>query len=72
MLFPKLLAVSDARAMDAIADALVQSFVADGDADEATKLDREGFVDGLRVLEVVGARARCSRRAPGVFIRERR
>ena len=65
VLFPKLLAVSDARAMDAIADALVRSFVADGDADEATKLDREGFVDGLRVLEVVGAprvlRARAGR-----------
>ena len=55
VLFPKLLAVSDARAMDVIADALVRSFVADGDADKATKLDREGFVDGLRVLEVVGA-----------------
>ena len=68
VLFPKLLAVSDARAMDAIADALVRSFVADGDADEATKLDREGFVDGLRVLEVVGAPRECSRRAPGVFI----
>ena len=68
VLFPKLLAVSDARAMDAIADALVRSFVADGDADEATKLDREGFVDGLRVLEVVGAPRECARRAPGVFI----
>ena len=68
VLFPKLLAVSDARAMDVIADALVRSFVADGDADEATKLDREGFVDGLRVLEVVGAPRECSRRAPGVFI----
>ena len=68
VLFPKLLAVSDARAMDAIADALVRSFVADGDADKATKLDREGFVDGLRVLEVVGAPRECSRRAPGVFI----
>ena len=68
VLFPKLLAVSDARAMDVIADALVRSFVADGDADKATKLDREGFVDGLRVLEVVGAPRECSRRAPGVFI----
>ena len=68
VLFPKLLAVSDARAMDVIADALMRSFVADGDADEATKLDREGFVDGLRVLEVVGAPRECSRRAPGVFI----
>ena len=68
VLFPKLLAVSDARAMDVIADALMRSFVADGDADKATKLDREGFVDGLRVLEVVGAPRECSRRAPGVFI----
>ena len=68
VLFPKLLAVSDARAMDAIADALVRSFVADGDADEATKLDREGFVDGLRVLEIVGAPRECARRAPGVFV----
>ena len=68
VLFPKLLAVSDARAMDVIADALVRSFVADGDADKATKLDREGFVDGLRVLEVVGAPRECARRAPGVFI----
>jgi hypothetical protein len=52
--------------MDAIsADALVRSFVADGDADEATKLDREGFVDGLRVLEIVGAPRECARRAPG-------
>ena len=68
VLFPKLLAVSDARAMDVIADALMRSFVADGDADKATKLDREGFVDGLRVLEVVGAPRECARRAPGVFI----
>ena len=71
VLFPKLLAVSDARAMDVIADALMRSFVADGDADKATKLDREGFVDGLRVLEVVGA-PRSARRAPGVLSRERR
>ena len=67
VLFPKLLAVSDARAMDVIADALMRSFVADGDADKATKLDREGFVDGLRVLEVVGA-PRGARGARGVFI----
>ena len=81
VLFPKLLAVSDARAMDAIADALVRSFVADGDADEEgekKRVDRageirersafEGFVDGLRVLEVVGAPREFSRRAAGVFI----
>ena len=81
VLFPKLLAVSDTRAMDAIADALVRSFVADGDADEEgekKRVDRageirersafEGFVDGLRVLEVVGAPREFSRRAAGVFI----
>ena len=68
VLFPKLLAVSDARAMDAIADALVRSFVADGDADEATKLDREGFVDGLRVFGSGRRAARVLARAPGVSI----
>ena len=81
VLFPKLLAVSDTRAMDVIADALVRPFVEDGDAENGgeTKLDRsgvgeharrafEGFVDGLRVLEVVGAPREQTRRAPGVFI----